>query len=356
MDTLCVSTILVSFLNGEFMRNVLAAIALLAAAQMAIADTVSLKNGDKITGTIQSVTATSVVVQTPYAGTMTIDKATVKTMQSDKAVAVTLASGQTQQLFLSPTPDGSGWQTSAAFVPPPPPTPPRFTSYLEIGPDWKNQLSLGASQTSGNDNTTTFAGDLTFHYLHKPDELILKFAGAYGMTNETGKANDRQSAGFFAQTAIYRHDLTDRLFWYVSDDVRYDAIKGISIQATGIVGLGYKVIDEDKFKVDVRGGPGVTYTKTFDGNSDFSAAAEAGLRIQWLLSERATFTHEDVYTTSLQDFNIWRIHSETALNFKLDLELGLGLKFAFSDDYENEPSAGRKNNDTRLMASLTLDF
>ena len=54
--------------------------------------------------------------------------------------------------------------------------------------------------------------------------------------------------------------------------------------------------------------------------------------------------------------DIWRIHSETALNLKLDVESGLGLKFAFNDDYENRPSTGRKNNDTRLMLSLTLDF
>ena len=341
------------------MRQFLAVIALLAAANAALADTVTLKNGDKITGAIQTVTSTSVVVQTSYAGTMILDRANVKTLQSDKAVPVTLPTGQTQQLFLAPNADGNGWQTSPTLVAPPPSasaTPGRFTSFLDIGPDWKNQLSLGASQTSGNDNTTTFAGDLSFHYLHKPDEFTLKFEGAYGMNNQVGKANDNQTAGLLAETAVFRHDLADRLFCYVDDDVRYDAIKGISIQATGIVGLGYKLVDEEKFKIDVRGGPGVTYTKTFDGTSKVSAAAELGLRIQLILNERTTLTHEDVYTTSLQDFNIWRIHSETALNFKLDLERGLGLKFAFNDDYENEPSAGRKNNDTRLMASLTLDF
>jgi putative salt-induced outer membrane protein YdiY len=337
------------------MRKFLVVLAVMGAAQIAIADTVTLNNGDKITGTIEAVTATSVVMQTPYAGKLTVDKATVKTMQSEKAVAVTLPSGETKQLFLLTTPDGSGWRTSEVFVAVVP-AAPRFTSYLDIGPDWKNQLSLGASQTTGNDNTTTFAGELTLHYLLKPDELVIKFAGAYGMTNELGKADDRQTAGFFAETAIWRHDLTDRLFFYADDDARYDAIKGISIQATGIVGLGYKLIDEETFKVDLRGGPGVTYTKTFDGTSEVSAAAEAGVRVQWILSERATLTHEDVYTTSLEDFNIWRIHSETALNFKLDLERGLGLKLAFNDDYENEPSVGRKNNDTRFMASLTLDF
>jgi putative salt-induced outer membrane protein YdiY len=337
------------------MRHLIAAFALLAAAQLASADTVTLSNGDKITGTIQSVTATSVVVQTAYAGTMTIDKATVKTMQSEKAVAVTLASGQAQQLFLSPTPDGNGWQTSAVAAPAAPPGPPRFTSYLDIGPDWKNQLALGALKTWGNDDTISLSGDVSFHYLHKPNELTLKFGGVYGVSKQPGK--DRiQTAGLAFETAVFRHDLDDRLFLYVDDDARYDAVKGLSVQANASVGLGYKVIDEAKFKVDVRGGPGVTYVKYFDGTSNVAAAAEAGLRIQLILSDRATLTHEDTYVTSLEDFKQWRFHSETALNFKLDFESGLGLKLALNDDYENQPAAGRKNNDTRVMASLTLDF
>jgi putative salt-induced outer membrane protein YdiY len=332
------------------MRQILAAVLVAGLAPVAFADTVSLNNGDKITGTILEVTSASVVVQTPYAGKLTIELPAVKTMQSEKAVSVADAAGAKQQQFVSPTPDGKTWQKTAAYVPPPPPAPARFTNYLDLGPGWKNQLSIGASNTAGNDETTTFAGALNFHYTKKPDEITLKFEGAYGMSNGA------QNAGLFSQTAVWRHDLADRLFGYVGDDVRYDAIKGISLQGTATVGLGYKLVDEDKLKIDVRGGPGITYQRTFDGTTNTSAAAEAGFRLQYIFNERTSLTHEDTYITSLDDFKMWRIHSETALNFKLDLESGLGLKFGFNDDYENEPAAGRKNNDTRLMLSLTLDF
>ena len=327
-----------------------AALALLWASQLAVADTVSLNNGDKITGTIQEINPTSVIVQTPYAGRMTIDRTAVKTLQSEKTVSITSASGPKQDRYVSPAPGDKGWVETAAFVPPPPPAPARHTSYLDLGPNWKNQLALGVSNTTGNDETTTFAGELSFHYEKKPDELSLKFLGAYGMSNGS------QNAGLFAQTAVYRHMIDDRLFLYVDDDVRYDAIKGISLQATATGGLGYKLFDQEKFKLDVRGGPGATYQKTFDGRENIAAAAEAGLRLQYIINERVNLTHEDTYTTSLCDFDMWRIHSETALNIKLDLERGLGLKLAFYDDYENQVSAGRKNNDTRLMLSLTLDF
>ncbi len=332
------------------MRRIIITCFLAASVQMALADTVSLNNGDKITGTIQTVTDKSVVVQTPYAGKLTIDRAAIKTMHSDATVEITAPSGETQEKFLSPQPDDKGWKETAAFVPLPPATPPRHTSYLFLGPDWKNQLAIGVSNTTGNDQTTTFAGALNFHYTHAPDEFTLKFEGDYGLSNGT------QNAGLFAETAVYRHDLTKQLYWYLDDDVRYDAIKGISLQATGTGGLGYKLFDTDRFKLDVRGGPGVTYLQTFDGQSNTSPAGAAGLRLKYVFNDRLDATNEDTYTTSLTDGNIWRIHSETALNLKLDIESGLGLKLAYDDDYENQPATGRKNNDTRLMLSLTLDF
>ena len=53
---------------------------------------------------------------------------------------------------------------------------------------------------------------------------------------------------------------------------------------------------------------------------------------------------------------LWPFFSATALLMKVDLERGLGLKLGFDDDYENQPAAGRKNNDTKLILSATLDF
>jgi putative salt-induced outer membrane protein YdiY len=338
-------------MKGHAMRySIPAALALFCVMQLAIADTISLNNGDKITGTLVEINPASVIVQTPYAGRMTIDRTAVKTLQSEKTVSITSASGPKQDRYVSPAPGDKGWVETAAFVPPPPPAPARHTSYLDLGPNWKNQLAIGVSNTTGNDETTTFAGELSFHYEKKPDEFSLKFLGAYGMSN------GNQNAGLFAETAVYRHTLNDRLFLYVDDDVRYDAIKGISLLATATGGPGYKLVDQEKLKLDVRGGPGVTYLKTFDGESNIAPAAGAGLRAQYIINERVSLTHEDTYTTSLTDLDVWRIHSETALNVKLDLERGLGLKLGFHDDYENQVSAGRKNNDTRLMLSLTLDF
>lgn len=340
------------------LRSILQLAGILAAALpvAAWADSVALNNGDHITGVIEEVNPSSVIVATPYAGRLIVERGAIKSLQTDKAVSIVRSTDTKEQRFLSPKPDGTGWQETTAYVPPAPPAPPpaavpvRHTSWLAISPDWKNQFAIGAMNTTGNDETTTFRGDLNFAYDHKPDEFTLKFTGAYGVSNGD------QNQGLFAETAIYRHDITEKAYLFADDDVRYDAIKGISLQAQGAVGAGYWLYRTDKVKLDVRAGPGVSYLKTFDGNENTSLTVEAGMRFEYVFDERVSFSQEATYTQSVTDLDFWRIHSETALNVKLDLERGVGLKFAFDDDYENQPSAGRKNNDTRLTLSLTLDF
>ncbi len=325
------------------------AAAVFTAAAIARADTVTMNNGDKITGTILEVHTQSIIVQSPYAGKLTIDRAAVKTLQSDQAVAIMPDTGAPRQVFVSPAPAGTGWQETAAFVPPVT-TPPRYTSFLSFGPAWKNQLALGASNTTGNNNSTSVDGSVLLHYLKGNDEFTFKVELDYALTN------GQQTAGLFDQNAVYRHAINDKWYLYADDDVRYDAIMGISLQAQGTGGVGYWLFKGDKFKWDVRSGPGVTYLKRFDGSENTSPALEAGTRMEYLFNDRISATQDTAYTTSLTEGSIWHIHSETALLTKLDIESGLGLKLAFDDDYENSATADKKRNDTRLTLALTLDF
>ncbi len=345
----------------------------------AFADTVTLRNGDQLTGSINEVSPAHVIVTTPYAGKLTIDRAAVRTLQSDTAVSVLRPDGSSELRYLSPTtqpviaPDSTaatqtaaaGWRETEAPVPPvagspvatalPAPIktdapPKRFSQYFDFGPDWKNTLALGAANSSGNDESTSVNGSLSLHYQKKADELSIKFESLYGTSQ------GQQTAGLLAQNTIYRHDLTSRWYSYASDDLRYDEIKGISLQAQGSGGVGYYVFKSDRFKLDVRSGPGVQYLKTFDGRSAVAPSAEAGIRIAYVVNDHLTATHETTYTTSLFDSEVWRVHSESALNYKLDVERGMGLKFAYNDDFENRPSANRQKNDSRVSLSLTLDF
>jgi putative salt-induced outer membrane protein YdiY len=346
----------------------------------AFADTVTLKNGDKLTGDITEVSPQHILVTTPYAGKITIERPSVRTLQSDHLVTILRPDGSRDLRYLAPATQPAvaataaapatqnaavGWsETETPNIPPTGIAPPavavtpqksdakpkRFSHYLDLGPDWQNTLAIGAINSSGNDETTSFSADLTLHYQKKTEELTAKFQSLYGTSQGA------QTAGLVDQNTVYRHDLTTRWYSYASDDVRYDEIKGISLQAQGSAGLGYYFFRGERFKLDLRAGPGVTYLRTFDSNTDLAPSAEAAIRLAYQINDHLKASHETSYTTSLFDTEVWRVHSETALNYKLDLERGLGLKLAYNDDYENRPSRNRRPNDSRVSLSLTLDF
>lgn len=341
----------------------------------AFGDTVTLKNGDKLTGTIGEVSPEHIVVSTPYAGKVTVERTAVRTLQSDGRVTVIRGDGSRQERYLSPLAPAAtgpatqtaamGWrETDGPVIPQTGVAPPavvvtpektdgknkRATHYLDLGPDWKNTLAVGAINSSGNDETTSLSANLTLHYQKKTEELTVKFESLYGTTQ------GNQTAGLVDENTVFRHDLTSRWYTYASDDVRYDDIKGISLQAQASGGLGYYLFRGDRLKLDVRSGPGVSYLKTFDDRTNLAPSVEAGVRLAYQINDHLKASHETTYTTSLFDEEVWRVHSETALNYKLDLERGLGLKLAYNDDYENRPSRNRQKNDSRVSLSLTLDF
>src|SRR4051794_28140484 len=100
------------------MRKILATLALLSCTAAALADTVQLNNGDKLTGTITEVNPPSVIVTPPYAGKLTISRDGVQPLPPDKPVNIVTPAGS-QPMYVSPGAEGKGWKETAQAVPPP---------------------------------------------------------------------------------------------------------------------------------------------------------------------------------------------------------------------------------------------
>ena len=144
------------------------------------AGTVILKNGDHITGAITRVGAVHVTVKTAYAGVISIPVADIKTLSSNTPVVLAPAKGPAQMATLSPAPSGYGWVVAPVNMPvPPAPKPPAKApeAVSWFGPDWQNELDLGAMDAAGNSNSTQFTGALNLNYRSKPDEVSINLTG-----------------------------------------------------------------------------------------------------------------------------------------------------------------------------------
>jgi putative salt-induced outer membrane protein YdiY len=117
------------------------------------------------------------------------------------------------------------------------------------------------------------------------------------------------------------------------------------------------VFKDQKFSLDLRAGPAYVYEQFFSGSSNSNASLLAGLRAVYTFNERMSISQDVLYTVAATTVQDYQLSGETAFNLKLpEVARGVGLKFAFRDDYDNSTSAPQKNNDTRLTLSITLDY
>src|SRR3954451_3930955 len=99
---------------GKGLITSLAVLGMLAAAGRA--DTVALKNGDVITGTITHIDGQSVDLATEAAGAIRIKREGIKTLRSDALVTITGAgtNATERRVFVVPAEDGVGWHEANA--------------------------------------------------------------------------------------------------------------------------------------------------------------------------------------------------------------------------------------------------
>jgi putative salt-induced outer membrane protein YdiY len=340
------------------------------------ADRVVLKNGNVLTGVIRRIDHKTVTIVIQKGTDVKIPLTAVRTMRSRNRVDIVGNHGKIHRAAVAESTSAVGWQevpyaaqnrtpsVIPTLAPQSQPARAARTNAVKppppvglFGPYWKNRLTLGLVNASGNTDQTETAGALLFHYKRGQDELTLDFNAAYGSTN--GKQDQSFAQGHF----VYRKLLPNwhpHRHWYlfVANRELYDGIKGISLRSTTSAGLGYYLVKNKRLEADVRAGPGFLYEQLFHGQKRTDPTGAAALRVIYHLDKSVMLSQEVTYDQALTSQNQYNVTSDSSVLVKLDqVERGLGMSFSFDDDYDNTASAsGRKPNDTRLVIGLTLNF
>lgn len=327
-------------------------------------DAVLMKNGDRLTGIIKSITSHYVLLTTPFLGTLKIPRIAVKVLASDHPVAITNSTGVITYEFVSPNAKATAWiQTPVkpkppvlAFAKKPGPIPIEKPQSI-FGPHWNNVLIFGGNNTTGNTSQTQFSASVKFHYKKDPNEWTFDIYGAYG------QSNDALSAGIAGTDVIYRGllpALKPKGKWFAYDENHnfYDAIRGISFHNLISTGLGYYLIKQPKLKVDIRGGPGFLYERYFHGGTLAVPTASVGLRANYKFDDRVSLSENMLATQSLFNSQDYQAVSITAMNVAMpEVMRGFGVITSFQDTYDNTNlSGGTAPNDTIFLVGLTMKF
>ncbi|MGC2108624.1 MAG: DUF481 domain-containing protein [Candidatus Korobacteraceae bacterium] len=327
----------------------------------------TLKNGDRITGTIVSMSDKKLTVKTDYAGPVTIDFDAVAQFTSEQPMVVTRTDKQvvtgsvnTQESSVAVT-TSSGTQTiPKADVAVMRSTADQAAYEKSLHPGfleaWAGGGSFGLGLARGNSDTTSIALGFNADRKTTTDEWTITAASLY--TKTTTDNVSTTGANLFGGSIRYSHNITPRLFGFGLFSGLYDESQDLNERLSPTGGLGFHVIASKVTTLDILGGIGYTY-------ENYSSPAPNGLTNNFInATVGEEFSHNFTANTVVTENLYFFPYLNDAGNYRGTFNFGIASKFYkaftwnlnFGDLYNSQPVPGKRNNDVILTTGLGITF
>lgn len=333
-------------------------------ARPVLAGELIMTNGDRLTGTIIKSDDTKLVIQTDYAGEVSVKLALIQQINSDHPLHVEIKNGptvvgpiktvdgtmQVESPSTGPVVVNKGAikkirndEEEAAFERLQHPT------WLQ---DWAGGINTSFALTRGNSETRNLALAFIADRKTLHDHLGL-YANSVFATNDAPDAVPNVTAKASQGGIRYDHDFGVRMFTFTGADFQSDDLQELELRSVFSGGLGVHVIKGDRTTLDLLGGANYTRENYSTLMRDV-AAANVGEEFMHKFGD-ATVLTEKLY--AYPDFNDPGQYRAT-FNFGTVTKLNkwLGWQNSFSDIYVTNPPEGARQNDILLTTGLNISF
>lgn len=342
-----------------------------AMATAAMADTLVLNNGDRLTGTIESSDGKEITFKTDYAGEMKVkwsdvkeatvqetmyvvkkDKSTVSGTMTAEGSEVTIrpANGNAVVVALSDVAVIRSHTGQQAY---------ESTLHPSLLQEWSGGGNVGFALARGNSDTTNLAVGFTADRKTLSDEIKAYLSSIYSTTGAI--AGGTVTANEILGGIRYDKNLNPKIFVFVGGDFTHNALQSLDIQQIYSGGLGWHVINRTDTTFDVLGG--VNYTRESYSGPVIPGAAATDNFPALTLGE--TFARKMGAASALtEDFTVYPVLNNLGqyrfaadAGWSTQIKKWLGWQITFGDRYiSNPPILGTKNNDLVLSAGLKFSF
>ncbi|PWT90524.1 MAG: hypothetical protein C5B55_09630 [Blastocatellia bacterium] len=327
-----------------------------------IADQITLKNGDRISGTVVKSDGKALVFKSDLVGQLTIALADVTELQSASPVYVGLADGRTVLGVLRSTNDQTEVRASSGTVSTNKSSIQFIRSEAEqkvyedsLHPgwleNWTGGADLGIAITKGNSDTTNVALGLGLSRETLHDKTTFYSAAIYNRENTNGVSHTVANTLRFG--GRYERDLNKRWFGYVFSDLERNQVQFLNLRWVIGGGAGYHAIRNERTKLDLLGGLAMNreYFKGLD-NDRTSAEAQVGQTLSHQLNSRTSIKEQLFFFPNLSRGGEYRINFDTTA--VTDITKRIGWQITVSDRYLSDPPFGSKQNDFILTTGVRV--
>ena len=327
-----------------------------------LADQITLKNGDRVTGKIIKYDGKTLVVQSDLLGPVNIAMDNVDTVTTEKPLYVNLADGRTVMGLVTASADRVDIKASSGDVSVARSAVAGVRSEEEqrvyqssLNPGWFDQWTGGAdfgvALTKGNSDTTNLALGVGLARETHNDKTNIYAASIYNR-DKTGGVS-RTTANTTRLGFRYARDFNKKWFGYVFTDLERNGQQDLNLRLVPGGGIGYHAIRNERTQLDLLGGIAMN-REYFDGfdNDRTSAEAQVGQTLSHRLNSRTVINEQLFFFPNLTNGGEYRINFDTKV--VTDITKRIGWQITVSDRYLSNPLPGLKQNDFLLTTGVRV--
>ena len=357
--------------------EVFALIAFLGLASALFADQVTLKNGDRLTGTVVKSDGKTLVLHTEAAGDVTIQFGAIQEIKTEQELHVTLKGGKTAVGPVTTTDGKLEIATKSAGTVEAPASDVTLirndaeqTAYdKSLHPGfrhgWTGGANVGFSVARGNSETENLA--LAFNAAHTTlNDKITLYASSIDTTNNL--ATPSTVANLNTGGLRYDRNVNPKLFAFGAADFSANALQFLDLRSVYSGGFGYHAIKSDKTILNFLGG--VNYTHEVYSNGPLVAGSTTVYQSYGVTNRFVALTLGQELTQKLgkstgvtENFYFYPNLQQTG-QYRTDFNIGtvtkiskwLGWQNQFGDVYVSNPPTNTKNNDVIFTTGLNFSF
>jgi putative salt-induced outer membrane protein len=342
-----------------------------------LADQITLKNGDRLSGNILKYDGKNLVLKSDLAGDVTIPWENVTGVTSTQPLNVTLKDGQ--RVVGTVTTDGTKFNVAT-----------KDTGSVTAARDnvqgirseaeqkaydteidryknprlidlWTGTFDLGFAEAHGNADTETFTLGATAVRATARDKITVNYMQIYSSSNASGTSLTTANAkrGGIA----YNLNVAPRAFVFGLVNLENDQFQSLDLRFNPAGGVGYHAIKAENTILDLS--LGASMDKEFFSAPPASPAGTAGVTHSYaevLAGEE--FTHKFSKTISMHENLQFFPNVSSIGNYRLNFDISavaaikkwMSFQISASDRYLSDPLPGRKVNDILFTTGLRFTF
>lgn len=334
----------------------------------AAAGQITLKNGDRLSGTVIKSDGKELVFKSDLAGTVTVPWDAVIAIASSEPLNVGLRDGQVavgpvdtvDQQFVVTTRDAGKVTTpkpAIVFIRSKEEQAAhdaeieryRHPSLTDL---WVGFVDLGLATAQGNARTSNANVSAAASRATSRDKIDVNFTSLYASSNVSGVS--LVTANAIRGGIRYNLNVSPTVLGFGLTDLEYDEFQGLDLRFSPAGGLGWRVVNNERTTLNILGGASLNREFFTTGLNRTSGEGLVGQEFTHKLTRIAGFAQKFIMYPNLTRRGEYRMNFDASA--VTTLTKWLGWQFSVSGRLLSNPLPGRKKNDLLFTSGIRLTF